>query len=163
LTQEKIGEKMGWSEAQIKNYSMLANKIVPQCLEICKTLQCGLGTKKVPSVAFDFTEGWFRTSGLYGLNEKYQLECIQRFINDKSRWSKTLLQKEIGEKIGWLQQQISFYYQIMSKITTEVLDLCKEHQIGRVVEKPTTVGFDFNEWWFRDSGLYHLSENSFNN
>ena len=56
------GEKIGWSENQIKQYSMLLNKIVTPILNLCKKHQIGRVTKKVTDVTFDFSEGWFRYS-----------------------------------------------------------------------------------------------------
>ncbi len=79
LTQEKIGEKIGWSETQVANY----NKILTPILELCKTNQIGRVSEKLTNVIFDFTEGWFRTSGLYNLNSEHQMKVIEWFINDK--------------------------------------------------------------------------------
>ena len=80
LTQKEIGGKIGWSESQIKQYSMLLNKIVTQVLDLSKKHQEERVTEKVTQVTFNFSEFWFRTSGLYDLNEKYQLDCLERFI-----------------------------------------------------------------------------------
>lgn len=101
LTQKEIGEKIGWSESQIKQYSMLLNKIVTQVLDLSKNHQEGRVTEKVTQVTFNFSEYWFRTSRLYDLQEKYQLECLQRFIADKYRWSKTLLLSETTKYKRW--------------------------------------------------------------
>ena len=46
---------------------MLLNNIVSQVLEVCKSVQKGRETGKVSNETFNFTEGWFRTSGLYDL------------------------------------------------------------------------------------------------
>ena len=49
------------------------------------------------------------------------------------------------------------YVMVLNKILTPILDLCKQHQTGRVSEKLTNVSFDFTEGWFRTSGLYDLN------
>lgn len=36
----------------------------------------------------DFTEGWFRSSGLYDLEEKYQTKFMNSFIDEKLNWNK---------------------------------------------------------------------------
>ena len=79
LTQEKIGEKLGWSEDQVKNYSALQSSIVPNILNLHKIFQQGRGTEEVPTVTFNFTEGWFRNSGLYDLRPG---NCEGRFTNE---------------------------------------------------------------------------------
>jgi len=79
VDQAQIGEKIGWSRENVGRYTMLINKIVPQVLVLVREHQKGRGTKNVPSGTFDFTEGWFRNSGLYDLCEKYQIKLAQEF------------------------------------------------------------------------------------
>ena len=74
-TQEKIGERIGWSREKVKNHVTLRSKIGAEILILAKTFQEG----RVPNfgtfapknergiTTCDFTEGWFRTSGLYEL------------------------------------------------------------------------------------------------
>ena len=50
---------------------MLINKIAPQVLVLVREHQKGRGAKNAPSGAFDFTEGWFRNSGLYDGKPKF--------------------------------------------------------------------------------------------
>lgn len=76
MTQAKIGERIGWSENIVKRYCVLIDKIVPEVLEITKGIQNGRGTEKVPMGTFDFTERWFRDSGLYDLCEVYQKKLL---------------------------------------------------------------------------------------
>ncbi len=61
-------------------------------LEIAKEHQNGRAEKK--SAMADFTERWFRDSGLYALCEKYQLRLMEGFITDKCRWSKEKVRQE---------------------------------------------------------------------
>lgn len=65
-------------------------------------------------------------------------------------------QKEIGEIVGWSQQKVSDYTQIINKITADVLDFTKLYQSGRAVKNTAGAVFNFTEGWFRDSGLYNL-------
>jgi len=129
LTQKEIGEKIGWSESQIKNYSMLLSRIVTQVLDLSKKHQEGRVTEKVTHVTFNFTEYWFRTSGLYDLNEKYQLDCIERFIADKCQWSKNLLQKETAKYMQWLES--------ISIAKEKLVDETKLDQLVALIENNT--------------------------
>ena len=60
LTQEKIGEKMGWSRGQVSQHFMLLDKIATAILDLCKIHQSGRVAQIATVVAFDFSEGWFR-------------------------------------------------------------------------------------------------------
>ena len=66
--------------------------------------------------------------------------------------------KEIGKKTGFDKSIVGQYSALLKNIFTEVLDFCKQYQIGRVNEKFTNVNFDFTEGFFRNSGLYELCE-----
>ena len=61
---KEIGERVGWTESKVKNYSQLLSAIVTSVLNLAKQCQVGRVTEKVTMVTFDFTEGWFRDSGL---------------------------------------------------------------------------------------------------
>lgn len=109
-SQEEIGEKIGWSRGQVGNYFMLLNSIVTEVLDFAKSVQKGRVTEIVTDVTksesknkveFDFTEGWFRTSGIYDLCEKYQIDFIKRFITDKCSWNKEKIQKEVAKYKMW--------------------------------------------------------------
>ena len=67
-----------------------------------------------------------------------------------------LTQAEIGEKIGWSRTKVANYAQLIENTVTNVLELAKAHQSGRVTENVTIV--TFTEGWFRDSDLYALCE-----
>lgn len=99
LTQAEIGEKIGWTESKVKQYSALLNSIVTDVLGLAKKHQTGRVTEKVTNVTF--TEGWFRDSGLYNLCEKYQLRLMEAFIADKWNWNKSKVQRESAKYKGW--------------------------------------------------------------
>jgi len=61
LTQEQIGERIGWSRDLVARHYILINKIVPKILNIAKKHQTGRVTLDVTNVTFNFTEGWFST------------------------------------------------------------------------------------------------------
>jgi len=50
---------------------------------------------------------------------------------------------------------VAQYATILNEVVTEVLDLARSNQFGRVTDDVTAV--TFSERWFRDSGLYDLS------
>jgi biotin operon repressor len=54
----------------------------------------------------------------------------------KSRFT---TQTEIGERIGWTREQVKHYIAVLNTIGTEVLNLARGHQEGRVPENGTTV------------------------
>ena len=83
FTQVEIGEKIGWSRTKVANYKQLIESTVTQILNLAKRHQKGRETKEVTNVT-NFTEGWFRTSGIYDLNKKYQLEFMKKFIDNRT-------------------------------------------------------------------------------
>ena len=99
LTQAEIGEKIGWTESKVKQYSALLNSIVTDVLGLAKKHQTGRVTEKVTNVTF--TEGWFRDSGLYALCEKYQLRFMEGFIADSCNWKKDKVQRETAKYKLW--------------------------------------------------------------
>jgi DNA modification methylase len=98
----EIGEKIGWSREVVSRYSLIL-KNVPSILKLAKEHQTGRGIECVPTGQFDFTERWFRDSGLYELKEQYQLKLIQSFINDGCRWIKGKVQHESAKYKLWQQ------------------------------------------------------------
>jgi len=82
FTQQQIGEKICWSRKQVADYSRLIEN-VPSILNLCKKYQIGRGTGNVPNGTFDFTEGWFRSSGLYDLAIEQQQQVINECIDTK--------------------------------------------------------------------------------
>lgn len=102
LTQAQIGERVGWSRKQVADHSRTLESVVPQVLSLAKQHQVGRGTEVVPrGTAFDFTEGWFRNSGLYRLPAQYQLALMQGFIGDRFNWSREKVQREAAKYERW--------------------------------------------------------------
>ena len=107
-TQKEIGEKIGWNRSKVKQYSaLLINIKVTQVLNIAKQHQKGRVTKEVTHVTFDFTEGWFRTVGIYDLNDDNQLKLMNWFIDNKCNVNKKKLNKKADELL--LKQQAQKY------------------------------------------------------
>ncbi|MFL2129580.1 hypothetical protein, partial [Ruoffia sp. FAM 26255] len=80
-----IADRLNWSAQNVSNYNNVFTRISTQVLEKAKHHQKGRVDNK--STVVDFTEGWFRNSGLYDLNEKYQERLIDDFIQDKFNWN----------------------------------------------------------------------------
>jgi len=92
-TQKEIAGVLGWSVSKVKQYSALLSNVVTDVLEFCKKHQEGRVTDKVTMVTFNFTERWFRDSGIYDLPVIYddegnvirnrQMEFMKWFIEKK--------------------------------------------------------------------------------
>jgi hypothetical protein len=66
LTQEKIGERIGWSQDKVNLYQQLSNSITTNILDLASSHQKDRVAEDTTTVVtFNFTEGWFRNSGLY--------------------------------------------------------------------------------------------------
>ena len=87
LTQQEIADKIGWSVNKVKQYFVLLNEIVTRVLDKAKLHQKGRVTVEVTNATFNFTEGWFRNSGLYDLNEKYQERLMVEINDPADHWS----------------------------------------------------------------------------
>ncbi len=101
LTQAQIGERVGWSRIVVAGYSRLQDIIVAQVLDLSKHHQYGRETKSVAGATFNFTEGWFRNSGLYDLQPKYQLQLMEDFIADKCNWNNSKVRSESAKYKSW--------------------------------------------------------------
>ena len=97
LTQDEIAEILKIDRSYVPRFNNIVNKIVTQVLDKCKSIQAGRVTNNVTDVTFNFTEGWFRNSGLYELNEHYQNKIIDRFIIDKCNWNNSKVQQETAK------------------------------------------------------------------
>jgi len=73
LTQAQIGERIGWNRERVKDYIAVLDKIGVDVLNLARQHQNGRSPKNGVFTPFNFTDWWFRTSGLYDLCEKYQL------------------------------------------------------------------------------------------
>jgi transcriptional regulator with XRE-family HTH domain len=67
-----------------------------------------------------------------------------------------LTQQQISEQIGWSRSKVADYLRINDDVGN-ILDLMKLHQEGRPTKNVGLPTFDFNETWFRHSGIYDLS------
>ncbi len=101
LTQSKIGERIGWSREAVKNYKDLLDKIGTSLLGKTKNRQQGRVPQNGTMVPFNFTERWFRDSGLYQLCGEYQQRLIDGFIADKCNWRKAKVQQEAAKYKRW--------------------------------------------------------------
>ena len=71
LTQEKIGERIGWTQEQVSRHQTINEVIMPDILKMALEHQKGRGIDEYAQ-GHNFTERWFRDSGLYELNSEYQ-------------------------------------------------------------------------------------------
>lgn len=101
--QTNIGEKIGWGKNKVSYYNQLLEHISPKILKVVKKHQLGRGEHNSPNGEFDFTEGWFRNSGLYDLNEKYQGRLMDDFIQDKFNWNSGKVKRESAKYKMWME------------------------------------------------------------
>jgi site-specific DNA-methyltransferase (adenine-specific) len=99
-TQQEIGDRIGWSRQQVSQYSMLIDKIATTILKTTKVYQNGRVAENATTVTFNFTERWFRDSGLYDIPE-YQERLIKAFISDNFNWNKAKVQTEAAKYKQW--------------------------------------------------------------
>ena len=85
----------------VRNYIFVLDKIGTEVLDLARKYQNGRAPKIGAFAPFDFTEGWFRNSGLYDLCEKYQLRFMNTFIENKCQWN-------IDERIKEIEDSESF-------------------------------------------------------
>ena len=93
-----------WSRSKVAQYIRLLNEIVTPILDIARKHQKERVTKDVTGVTFNFTEYWFRTSGIYELNDDNQLKLMNWFIDNKCNVNKKKLNKKADELL--LKQQL---------------------------------------------------------
>jgi len=93
-TQEKIGERIGWTRDKVQKYSEISNSIVTENLNLAKSVQVGRVTENVTNVTIDFTEGWFRE--ILKLSPDNQKVCIQEYIDSKGKLKGKLLSDKVG-------------------------------------------------------------------
>jgi DNA modification methylase len=93
-----IALKIGWSAQKVSDYSNLT-KISASVMELAKQYQSGRADGKYASA--DFTEGWFRSSGICDIEEKYQTKLFESFKADKFNWNKAKVQTESAKYKLW--------------------------------------------------------------
>lgn len=100
LTQAEIGEKIGKSRKWVSDYIRLLDGIAPSIFLLVRSHQDGRGADNAPN-GYNFTERWFRDSGLYDLEEKYQISLMENFIADKCNWNKDKVRRESAKYKAW--------------------------------------------------------------
>jgi len=118
LTQTQIGDRIGWSREQVRNYIFVLDKIGTEVLDLARKYQNGRVPRNGTIVPFDFTEGWFRNSGLYDLCEKYQLRFMNTFIENKCQWNNEKVRQETEKLKRWQE-----YIKIAKETLVNVEDL----------------------------------------
>lgn len=103
LTQKEAAKKMGWSRSKLQDYVRILNRIDANILDLARQYQEGRASPNDANATFDFTEGWFRNSGLYDLNGKYQEEVMREFLDSGADWSKQKLKKETKKRKKWMK------------------------------------------------------------
>jgi hypothetical protein len=93
-----------WETNLVYRYtSLLKNINSPQIFKLAKEYHISNGEKNSPHGEFNFTEGWFRKSGIYDLNKDNQLKLMNWFIDNKCSVNKKKLNKKADELL--LKQQ----------------------------------------------------------
>lgn len=144
-TQQEIAERIGMSRSKVADYSSLINVVVADVLGLAKQHQKGRATHNVANATFNFTEGWFRNSGLYQLNEKYQQQLIEDFISDKCNWNSAKVKSQSAKYKQWME----FIKTAESKLVNQsdlndVIELI-EHGTFRTEEQLLNKIKDFND------------------
>ena len=106
MSQVEIGRVIGMEESMMSRYVKLYESILPKVLDLAKSHQEGRVNHDLPNV--NFTEGWFRDSGLYDLNEDNQLEFMEWFVTAKKSETKGIKPKDKAKKL-LLKQEAEQY------------------------------------------------------
>jgi len=111
-TQVEIAERFGWSRSKVSDYSALLKNIVAGVLGFAKKHQEGRATGDLATATF--SEGWFRTSGLYDLNrdgvdswhgEHAQKRVMQWFVDEQNcDASKSAVGRKVEDVLGICKQ-----------------------------------------------------------
>lgn len=133
LTQEEIGEILKMSRENISHYGILINKIATNILNKCKLIQNGRVAEIATNVAFNFTIGWFRNSGLYELNDYYQNKIIDRFIIDKCNWNNSKVQQETSK--------YKLYIEMIDYAQNNIQDRSKLEDVIDIINNDTYKSF----------------------
>ena len=110
-SQERIGAEIGWSREKVKNHVKLLDSIGTEILVFAKQHQEGrvpiIGTavpndlQKTGNSTFNFTEWWFRDSGLYDLDVEHQEMFMLVFERRGFKMSKRETQQETTKLKMW--------------------------------------------------------------
>lgn len=114
LTQAAIGDRIGWSESKTMQYSALLKNTLTDVLILAQTYQEGRVSDNLTNVSFNFTEGWFRNSGIYDLNEEHQMALMEWFLDEEKGKASN---KKIREKVEYfknIESQIALIDELLS-------------------------------------------------
>lgn len=105
-TQAEIGEKLGWSRSKVKQYVAILDKVGTEILEMARGHQEGRVPEDGTTVpTHNFTEGWFRNSGIYGLNKEFQRELMEWFCEQRFWKSPVATNRGVYQKMIQLYQR----------------------------------------------------------
>lgn len=135
FTQQQIGEKIGWSRENVKNYNKIIESIGTDILNLCLNRQSGRVPKKGTFVPFDFSEGWFRSSGLYDLCDKYQIKLIEQFLTDKCNWNTSKVQSESAKYKLWQDMAVVAENKLMNSEDVPMVIKLIENGIFKTVDQ----------------------------
>ena len=139
----EIADKLGWSPQKVSDYNNVLEKLSATVLEIAKEHQNGRAEKK--SAMADFTERWFRDSGLYALCEKYQLRFMEGFIADSCNWKKDKVQRETAKYKLWQDMVDIAKAELVNESDLDTIVNLIENNSFRTIEQLKAKVRDLNE------------------
>lgn len=102
LTQAAIGERIGWTRESVRDHIALIDSVGADILRECMEHQNGRAPANGANAPkTTFTEGWFRTSGLYKLCDEYQIRMMGEFFADKCAWNGNKVKSEARKYLQW--------------------------------------------------------------
>jgi len=110
-TQAEIGESIGWSQQKVADYYKTTTHITADVLKMAKEHQSGRAVENT-ATAVNFTEGWFRNSGLYELEPERQEQFMKWFLDGKAKGGNQ--QKEKINALKEAQEQIHIIDETLS-------------------------------------------------
>lgn len=141
LTQEQIAKRIGWSRERVKDYAAITTKLGAEFLKIARSIQEGRAPAEGANApTFNFSEGWLRNSGLYGLDPEYQKCFLEWFIENKYPSKKAQDMKV--EAFKDIQEQLKLIQERLSKEvdSTSLIEAVKRHEyttsrLEKVIER----------------------------
>ena len=132
MTQQQIGDVVGMSTSSIKNYDSILNRVVTNIIKQARLHQEGRVATKDTTVTYNFTEGWFRNSGIYEnipagtrANYRAQMELINAVLGRTTEKDKrfgetekkvtTAWVKKQATKLGWYVKCFEYAFSVLDK------------------------------------------------
>ena len=147
-TQAEIAERLGWSESKVHQYSRLLNEILTEVLDLAKSRQKGRVRTDLTSVRF--TEGWFRTSGLYELNRDgvdswdgthAQMRVMRWFVDDQNcDASKSAVKRKVEDVAEICDQLETIQNELNASVDDDVRAELREEVIAGTYTDDTLAG-----------------------